>query len=110
MPDGSGHHAAAPTPELLDTLCCDWQARPRNAPSFFDLKDHLLGLHREDGALILEYYPAAALDVAALVDAERACCASLTWNLEGSPASRVRIAATPAQLEILEAAARGEGG
>ena len=40
--------------------------------------------------------------VTAYVEAERLCCADIRWELDDEPALRLRIGATPGQLDILE--------
>ncbi len=88
--------------EALDILACDCQLRPKGAPSFFDLEDAVRGVRREDGALLIDFDAAAAEHVAALVDAERQCCASIGWELQTAPTLRLRISATAPQLDVFE--------
>ena len=88
--------------EALDILVCDYQLRPKGAPSFFDLDGSARGVRREDGALLIDFDPAAADQVAALVDAERQCCTSIGWELQTVPALRLRISAAAPQLDVFE--------
>ncbi len=88
--------------EALEILACDYQLRPKGAPSFFDLEGSVQGVRREGGSLVIEFDPAAAEQVAALVDAERQCCASIGWELQSSPVTRLRITAAPGQLDVFE--------
>ena len=56
---------------------------------------------------MVDYAPEAGDALAAIVDAERACCAELGWHLErvqsgpAGPVVRLRVEATPAQLDAL---------
>ncbi len=96
---GASHDHA----EALDVLSCDYQMRPKGAPSFFDLEGSVLGMRREDRSLLIDFDPAATEQVAALVDAERRCCASIGWDLQTAPILRLRISATAPQLDVFEA-------
>ena len=102
--------AAPYDPETLATLACDLGARPREAPHFGDVAAAVRAVRREAGALVVDYAPEAGDALAAIVAAERACCAELGWHLErvaGAAAGaagavvRLRVEATPAQLDAL---------
>ena len=86
----------------LEVLACEYEKRPKDAPSFFDLEGAVRAVRREDGALVIDFDPAEAERVAALVDAERQCCATIGWELQRSPLLRLRISASPAQLDVFE--------
>jgi hypothetical protein len=64
-------------------------------------------VRREAGALVVEYAPEAGETLAMIVAAERRCCAELGWHLEraeggaAGPVVRLRVEATPAQLDAL---------
>ncbi len=88
--------------EALDALACDYQMRPKGAPSFFDLEGSVWSVHRVDGSLLIDFDPAVAKQVTALVDAERRCCATIGWELQTTPALRLRISATAPQLDVFE--------
>jgi hypothetical protein len=96
-------------PALLEVLACEIGARPKGAPSFDDVAGAVRAVRRETGALIVEFDPAAAERVEALVEAERLCCAEIGWHLErvapaeGGPAGtvRLRIEASAARLDAL---------
>jgi hypothetical protein len=60
------------------------------------------GMHREAGTLVVDFEPAGAATVAAFVEAERRCCSTIGWDLSISPDVRLRLSATPAQLDALE--------
>jgi hypothetical protein len=94
--------AVNPTPEQLETLACDFDRRPKGAPGFLDVAPSIRSLRRENGALVIGFDQAAAGSVAALVDAERRCCAGIGWELNVEPAPRLRITAAPAQLDLIE--------
>jgi thioredoxin 1 len=93
----------------LTTLACDPGARPREAPHFGDVAEAVRAVRREPGALVVEYAPEVGETLAAIVAAERACCAELGWRLERVAAGagddgdvvRLRVEATPAQLDAL---------
>jgi hypothetical protein len=88
--------------EILETLVCEWGQRPVGAPTTADVRPALRGLQREDGALVVEFDPSAAVVVAGFVEAERRCCSTIGWELQTSPDVQLRLTATPAQLDALE--------
>ena len=99
---------SVPTPhaaELLERLSCDLAARPVGAPGFLDLAPALVR-RRRPTVLIVEFAPQAAETLAAVVEAERRCCASIDWRIEppGTPGDTVklRVQASPAQLDGIE--------
>jgi hypothetical protein len=83
----------------LGALACDLRLRPRGAPHFGDLAGALREVRREDGWLVVEYDPAAAPALAALVAAERACCAGIDWRADGA---MLWVGAAPEQIDLLE--------
>jgi hypothetical protein len=101
--------------ETLATLACEIGARPAGVPHFGAVAGAVRAVRREADALVVEYDPAVAASLAAIVAAERACCPEIGWRLEsagaagGGPAPgpavlRLRIAAGAAQLDALEPA------
>ena len=95
-------HTPADRAETLDVLACDYEKRPRGAPSFFDLEGVIRDLRREDGSLVIDFDPAAGEAVTALVEAERQCCASIGWDLQRGAGLQLRITAAPEQLDVFE--------
>ena len=91
-----------PTEETLDVLACEFDQRPKDAPSFFDLAGAIRAVERSQGTLVVTFDTAATQDVEAFVAAERRCCQSIGWDLSHSPALQLRIAATPGQRDIFE--------
>lgn len=90
-----------PDPIALDTLSCDWQARPKGAPSFDDLAGAVRRVERAPDALRVTYAPESAADLRALVAAERLCCQEIGWELAGDTPT-LTIRATAPQLAIFE--------
>jgi hypothetical protein len=98
--------------DLLAILACDITARPAGAPHFVDVVTAVSAIHRQAAALLVDYDPAAAAQVTGVVAAERRCCAEIGWHLEGpvsggttasgAPALRMRIEASPAQLDLIQ--------
>jgi hypothetical protein len=88
--------------DALNVLACEFDKRPKGAPSFFDLRYSILRSHRESEVLRIEFDPAESGAVAHLVEAERLCCAGIGWDLQQSPALVLSIRATPAQLDVFE--------
>jgi hypothetical protein len=86
----------------FEILACEYDKRPKDAPSFFDVAGALRGVRREGGTLIVSYDTAAAPDIARLVAAEQQCCPGIGWELATGPAVEVRIHAAPAQLDVFE--------
>jgi DNA-binding transcriptional MerR regulator len=87
--------------DLLTTLACDITLRPADAPGIDDIRPAVRAVIREAGAVLIEFEPAAASVAAAFVDAERRCCARIGWELTATPVPRLRITATPDQLDLL---------
>jgi hypothetical protein len=110
----SEHPTAEQTydPALLDTLSCEIGARPTAAPHFGDVAPALRGVTHAEGALLVDFDARVADTLAAVVEAERVCCADLGWFVErpratapdGQPLVRLRIEGTPDQLAALAAA------
>jgi thiol-disulfide isomerase/thioredoxin len=109
-PPAPSSEAAAPyDAATLATLACDLGARPAGAPHFGSVAGAVRAVHREPGALVVDYTPEAGATLAAIVAAERACCAGLGWHLErlGAGAGgaggivRLRVEGTPTQLDAL---------
>lgn len=90
------------TDEDQDVLVCDFQKRPKGAPSFDDLHDAVRQVRREDGVLVVEYDPDVATAVEELAAAERLCCPAIGFEVTQSPVPTLRIRATPGRLEIFE--------
>jgi hypothetical protein len=93
--------------DVLETLACDITARPAGAPGFADIAGAVRSVRRDGNALIVDYDPAVAETLAAVVEAERQCCEGIGWHLLG-PASatagaphQLHIEARPEQLDIL---------
>ena len=84
--------------DLLEVLACDISARPP-APGPADLHPFVVGVVREQGALLVRF-EAAGLDLLTrFVEAERECCPDIGWGIVAGPA--VRISATPTQLDAI---------
>jgi thiol-disulfide isomerase/thioredoxin len=106
---GAAAGAAPYDPATLATLACDLGARPAGAPHFGAVAGAVRAVRREPGALVVDYAPEAEETLAAIVAAERACCADLGWHLERASAGagdagdgvRLRVEASPAQLDAL---------
>jgi DNA-binding transcriptional MerR regulator len=91
------------TPEVVDALGCELGKRPSGAPTIEDIIGSVRSLHREANSFVVEFDPAAAEKVQAVVEAERQCCSTISWQLEPEHGTRLRITALPLQLETLEA-------
>lgn len=85
-----------------DVLACDFRARPRGAPTIFDVLPAVRGLERTDEALLVLFDVASRETVDGYVGAEQLCCADITWDLAYEPDLRLSITATPAQLDVLQ--------
>jgi hypothetical protein len=78
--------------DVLATLACDVAARLAEAPHLADVAAAIRAVCREETALLVDYDPAAAERVGAVVAAERLCCAEIGWHLDG-PVSDASTAA-----------------
>lgn len=90
------------TDDTLDVLACEYEKRPKSAPSFDDLQGAIRRVQREDGALTVEFDAATADAVAELAAAERLCCPTIGFDVTHTPLPTLRVTATPAQLDIFE--------
>ena len=99
---GAPEPVVQPDDDALDVLACEWQKRPRGAPSFDDLALLLRAVERAGDTLVLRYAPGALAQVEALAAAERLCCSAIGFSVEPEPAPTLRIRATAAQLDIFE--------
>lgn len=88
--------------EALDVLACEYEQRPKGAPSFDNLRDAVRGVRREENALVIEYDAARAAAVEALAAAERLCCSTIGFEVRQTPVLTLRICARPAQLDVFE--------
>lgn len=86
----------------LPVLACDIGARPRGAPSIFDVAAAVRGVQRDEASVTVAFDPAYVDTVAAFVAAERQCCPTLDWRLEHGRTLMLRVGAAPDQLDVLE--------
>jgi hypothetical protein len=91
-----------PTDDELDVLACEYEKRPKGAPSFDDLQHAVRQVRREDGVLAVEYDPAVATAVEELAAAEQLCCPTIGFAVTPAPVPTLRITARPGQLDIFE--------
>jgi hypothetical protein len=89
--------------DVIELLACDIEARPASAPGIDALMPHIERVRREAKQLIIEFAAGAAGTVEAFVAAERTCCGGIMWEWELDPAVQLRIGATPAQLDAMQA-------
>ena len=73
--------AVRTTQDDEDVLICEYEKRPRGAPSFLDLHDVVTAVVREDGALRVEFDPTQRAAVEELAAAERLCCPTIDFAL-----------------------------
>ena len=85
---------------LIRRLSLDLTGLP---PTIEEIVGSVTSLHREADSLVVGFDPAAAETVQAVVEAERQCCSTISWQLEAEHGTRLRITALPLQLETLEA-------
>ena len=91
------------TPEDADdVLVCEYERRPRGAPSFFDLHNAVQHVGREDDTLRVDFDPAVRSAVEQLAAAERQCCPTIDFALSPPPALTLRIRGRPGQLATLQ--------
>lgn len=88
--------------EALDVLACDFRARPRGAPTVFEVLPSVQQVKRSADTLTVSFAPEAAAMVTAYVTAERLCCTDIRWDLDIEPSLRLCIGAKSGQLDILE--------
>lgn len=92
----------------LDTLSCDWQARPRQAPSFEEIAGAVQEVRREPDTLRVTYAAEAGETLREVVAAERLCCQEIGWEL-ADDAPVLTIRASEPQLAIFEELFRQPG-
>ena len=90
-------------PEILETLVCEPTSRPKGAPTIGEILPAVRSVHRDERQLAVTFDRSATDLVGAVVEAERLCCPTLTWELEADQDPVLRIKAMPGQLDVLEA-------
>jgi hypothetical protein len=90
-------------PEILDTLVCEAGSRPRGAPTIGEIVPAVRSAHRDERQLTVTFDRTATSLVSAVVEAERLCCSTITWDLATVQEPTLRIIALPGQLDVLEA-------
>jgi hypothetical protein len=90
-------------PEILDTLVCEPGSRPRGAPTIGDIVPAVRSTQRDAAHLTVTFDHTATPLVSAVVEAERRCCSTITWDLAVAQETTLRIRALPGQLDVLEA-------
>jgi hypothetical protein len=88
--------------EIIEILDCDLDVRPKAAPGIDALAPHVRCVTRTAQAILVEFDDHAAQTLDAFVEAERLCCAGIGWEIERSPALRLRITASEEQLAALD--------
>lgn len=91
-----------PAREMPDALACEFELRPREAPSIMDIARFIAGRERSDGAIRVRFDRAGLDAVAAFVAAERLCCSTIGWDLGREPSVVLTITATAEQLDVFE--------
>ena len=97
--------AERPADDVLDVLACDFGARPAEAPGLPDVLGSVRAVHREGETLVVAFDPADGERVHQVVEAERVCCAEISWDLTPGRAGEplvLRIGATADQLDLFE--------
>ena len=89
--------------EILDTLVCEPMSRPKGAPTIDEILPAVRAARRDANAMTVTFDRSAAELISAVVAAERLCCPTLAWDLETAGEPVLRIAASPGQLDVLEA-------
>src|SRR5437868_798232 len=84
-----------------DVLVCEFERRPKAAPSIFDVAPAVRRVSREPGAVVVDFDSTAADAVAAYAAAERLCCPRIRWDLAPAPHPRLRISTTPGRLQTI---------
>lgn len=90
-------------PDLMETLMCEVGLRPTGAPTIDQIVGSVTSLTRDADGLVIDFDPAAAQLVEAVVEAERLCCSTIGWSLKTESGLQLRITAGPLQLDALEA-------
>lgn len=88
--------------DLIEILDCDIGIRPKAAPGIDFLLPYARGATRRRGAVLVEFDEDAGDSLAAFVEAERLCCAGISWEIERNSGLRLRISANEAQLSAIE--------
>jgi hypothetical protein len=91
----------APTTDADDVLVCEYDKRPKGAPSFLDLQHAITAVVPEDDTLQVTFDPDERAAVEQLVAAERLCCPTIGFDLSPPPALVLAIRGTPAQRATL---------
>jgi hypothetical protein len=91
-----------PTDEMLTVLACEIGKRPPDAPTGDEVFALVTRVVRSPDALHLTFAQGASAKLAAFVEAEQQCCASIGWELRDEQGPTLRITATTEQLDLFE--------
>jgi len=84
-------------------LSCDLSIRPRSAAGILDVMPHVREVRRELDAVVISLDVSGEEPLNSFVEAERLCCASLTWLLQrDEKLIQLRIAGNEDQLASIE--------
>lgn len=82
-----------------DVLVCQYELRPRGAPSIFDIAPLVRRTERDATVLTVEFAHGQSA-VQEYVSAERLCCPDIAWNYDDRGAV-LHIHATPGKIATL---------
>ncbi|RIK44984.1 MAG: hypothetical protein DCC57_16985, partial [Chloroflexi bacterium] len=85
-----------------DVLVCEYEQRPRGAPSFIDLQHAIRDVGRDDNALRVVFDPQQRGSVEQLAAAEQLCCPTMRFELSPPPEAILSIHGRPGQLATLQ--------
>lgn len=89
--------------ESLHTLSCDISIRPRNAAGIVELLPFVRTARSDADKVIVHFDQAGEGSVNSFVNAERLCCAGLTWELTTvENGLQLTVAGTTEQVSIIK--------
>lgn len=86
---------------MLEILSREIDVRPAGAPTLDVLRARVRKVTLGPSALLLDFEASDLGLVEAFVAAERACCASIGWDIETEDGLRLRVSAPSEALAVL---------
>lgn len=91
-----------PGDQSIEAPGCQWDKRPKGAPSFHDVAGSMRELRRQGDALVVEYDLVAAPAIRELMEAERLCCPHVRWDLKVQPVLELTMVANESWLNLMQ--------
>jgi hypothetical protein len=91
-----------PPGDTLQVIGCEIEARPAGAPDTADLAPFVRGVERSASTVTVRFAEGARQILPAFVEAERRCCAGISWRIDESAGLTLVIEAEAGALSAIE--------